>query len=86
MTQTNQTPVAALVAQLGGSFLSGKKTYLVGLVMIVNGAYALLFGEAPTFGNPTAGIAPDAALQMIAEGIGFMTVRAGISKSGPAST
>lgn len=43
-------------------FLSGKKTYIVGLLMIAQG---LLTGDT----------------QLVLEGVGLMTVRAGISKS-----
>lgn len=53
----------ALIVKLR-SLASGKKTYVVALLMI---ALGIMNGDN----------------QMVLEGIGFLTLRAGISKSGP---
>lgn len=59
--------------------LSGRKTYIVMALMILNGVYALIFGGTPTFDNPTA-VSESEAMRQIFEGLGFGTVRAGIAK------
>jgi hypothetical protein len=54
-------------------FLSGKKTYLVGITAIIGAAVAWSQGQ----------ITPMEAIQAIIAAVGAMTLRAGISKSGP---
>ena len=73
----------ALVTMLRGA-LAGKKTYLVGLMMILQGLYGLAMGTTATFDNPMP-IPEHDSMMMILEGLGFGTVRAGITKSGPTS-
>lgn len=53
--------------------LSGYKTYIVGALMVLNGAAALI-GVAPE------GIDVSDPLRMIMEGVGFITIRLGITK------
>tara|TARA_Y100000310_G_scaffold314292_2_gene363518 strand:+ start:462 stop:758 length:297 start_codon:yes stop_codon:yes gene_type:complete len=59
--------------------LSGRKTYIVGLLMILNGIYSLIMGESPSYGNPDPVSVSD-AWEMIGIGSGFATGRAGIQK------
>ncbi len=56
--------------------LSGKKTYVVGAIMVLQGLYTLATGELPTYANP----APGDALELIGIGSGFMASRAGVAK------
>ncbi len=52
-------------------FLAGKKTYIIGIVMVLVGAVKLLFNDLPLdINGPMA----------IMEGLGFMGLRAGIAK------
>ena len=59
--------------------LSGRKTYIIMALMVLNGIYALIFGGTPTFDSPAA-VSESEALRQIFEGLGFGTVRAGIAK------
>ena len=59
--------------------LKGRKAYVVGLLMLVNGLYALITGDVPTYDNPNP-VSADEAIRMVLEGLGFITVRAGIAK------
>ena len=47
--------------------------------MVVNGLYALITGDVATYDSPNP-MNADEAIRMILEGLGFVTVRAGISK------
>ncbi len=58
------------------ALLRGRKTYLVGAMMVLQGLYTLATGEVPTYANP----APGDALEMIGIGSGFMASRAGVQK------
>lgn len=66
-----------------GKALKGRKTYIVGIMMVLRGVYALLLGDSmePTFANPDPMEADD-AFGLILEGLGVSTLRAGISKTG----
>ncbi|MGB1215385.1 MAG: hypothetical protein ACPG4X_18595 [Pikeienuella sp.] len=56
--------------------LKGKKAYIVGGLMVLNGIAAFA-----GFGMEGAG--PDDGLRMVMEGFGIMTIRAGIAKVSP---
>ena len=72
--------IQMVISRLGlKKLLGGKKTYIVGAMMVLNGIYALVVGEVPTYGNPDPVSAND-AWNMIGIGSGFMTGRAGVQK------
>ena len=62
------------------AMLKGRKTYAVAILMILNGLYAYLMGEVPTYDNPNP-VASEEGMRQILEGIAFFTTRAGISKA-----
>jgi hypothetical protein len=71
----------ALIQLLLAGPLKGKRTYVVGLMMVLNGLYAYFMGELPaTFDGPsTAGAVSDTeAIRMVLEGLGLNTLRAGV--------
>lgn len=59
------------------NILPNKKTYITGLIMIILGALSGLFPEWLP-----AGVVVDNPAQLLLEGIGFITVRKGISSMG----
>lgn len=60
--------------------LKGRKTYLIGALMVLQGLYALIAGEAPTYANPSP-VSSAEAFETISIGLGFATGRAGIAKA-----
>jgi hypothetical protein len=62
------------------TMMKGKKTYLVGGIMVLQGIMILL-GEGPTFDAP-GGLGSQDAWRLILEGLGLGSLRAGVSKVG----
>lgn len=82
MTQPTATSLIANALQNAGlgKLLKGKKTYIVGMLMVIQGVYGLFTGEVATFDNPSPMSSAD-SIEMILGGLGFQTVRAGIAKA-----
>lgn len=64
--------------------LQGKKSYLIGLLLVFDALYVLLTGDRlvmsnMTFDNPTPG--PDPVQQLLGGG-GLMSLRAALSRKG----
>ena len=71
-----------LVAYLQ-STLSGKKTYLIGWLLVVDAIYFMVTGDrlllgAATYANPVGGSDP---MMQLMQGASLMTIRAAISKA-----
>ncbi len=58
----------------------GLKSYIIGFIMVIHGAFTLYYGETPTFDNP---VVKDVSYgwDLIYNGLGLGALRAGISKT-----
>ena len=74
--------LAQLVALIQGA-LKGKKTYLIGLLLMVDAVWFMVTGDrllmgAATYSNPAGGSDP---MMQLMQGASLMTLRAGINSA-----